>query len=95
MARLIIAQNAHVQTVSYALPNKHYIPVDMGYLGVENLVLAQADVFMSIAAPRRASLPVTPATTDAFHQRDRLAQVRGVNPNCILLYKPFVYSPMK
>jgi hypothetical protein len=39
MARLIIAQNAHVQTVSYALPNKHYIPVDMGYLGVENLVL--------------------------------------------------------
>jgi urate oxidase len=38
MARLIIAQNAHVQTVSYALPNKHYIPVDMGYLGVENLV---------------------------------------------------------
>ncbi|KAJ7348680.1 hypothetical protein DFH08DRAFT_1000668 [Mycena albidolilacea] len=51
MARLIIAQNAHVQTVSYALPNKHYIPVDMGYLGVENLVSAQAEVFMPIAAP--------------------------------------------
>ncbi|KAJ7810303.1 hypothetical protein B0H14DRAFT_3090829 [Mycena olivaceomarginata] len=51
MARLIIAQNAHVQTVSYALPNKHYIPVDMGYLGVENLVPAQAEVFMPIAAP--------------------------------------------
>ncbi|KAJ7918298.1 hypothetical protein B0H13DRAFT_1993221 [Mycena leptocephala] len=51
MARLIIAQNAHVQTVSYALPNKHYIPVDMGYLGVENLVPAQAEVFMPVAAP--------------------------------------------
>jgi hypothetical protein len=38
MAHLIIVQNTHVQTVSYALPNKHYIPVDMGYLGVENLV---------------------------------------------------------
>jgi urate oxidase len=38
MARLIIAQNAQVQSVTYALPNKHYIPVDMGYLGVENLV---------------------------------------------------------
>ncbi|KAJ7851828.1 hypothetical protein B0H14DRAFT_3451138 [Mycena olivaceomarginata] len=38
MARLIIVQNTHVQTVSYALPNKHYIPIDMGYLGVENLV---------------------------------------------------------
>ncbi|KAJ6554309.1 hypothetical protein B0H19DRAFT_1153127 [Mycena capillaripes] len=51
MAGLIIAQNAHVQTVSYALPNKHYIPVDMGYLGVENLVPAKAEVFMPVAAP--------------------------------------------
>ncbi|KAF8211858.1 hypothetical protein K438DRAFT_1662457 [Mycena galopus ATCC 62051] len=51
MARLILAQNSGVQTVSYALPNKHYIPVDMGYLGVENLVPAQAEVFMPIATP--------------------------------------------
>ncbi|KAJ6492710.1 hypothetical protein C8R47DRAFT_420269 [Mycena vitilis] len=51
MAQLIIAQNAHVQTVSYALPNKHYIPVDMAYLGVENIVPAQAEVFMPIATP--------------------------------------------
>ncbi|KAJ7038949.1 hypothetical protein C8F04DRAFT_1088038 [Mycena alexandri] len=51
MASLIIAQNAQVQTVSYALPNKHYIPVDMGYLGVENLIPAQAEVFMPVAAP--------------------------------------------
>ncbi|KAJ7661916.1 hypothetical protein DFH06DRAFT_1088425 [Mycena polygramma] len=51
MAQLIIAQNAHVQTVSYALPNKHYIPVDMAYLGVENLVPAQAEVFIPIATP--------------------------------------------
>ncbi|KAJ6568209.1 hypothetical protein B0H10DRAFT_2109427 [Mycena sp. CBHHK59/15] len=51
MARLIIAENAHVQTVSYALPNKHYIPVDMSYLGVENIVPSKAEVFMPIAAP--------------------------------------------
>ncbi|KAJ7494866.1 hypothetical protein B0H11DRAFT_2003671 [Mycena galericulata] len=51
MAQLIIAQNAQVQTVSYALPNKHYIPVDMSYLGVENLIPAQAEVFMPVAAP--------------------------------------------
>ncbi|KAJ6483103.1 hypothetical protein C8R45DRAFT_830316, partial [Mycena sanguinolenta] len=38
MARLVLAQNAGVQSVSYALPNKHYIPVDMGYISVENLV---------------------------------------------------------
>ncbi|KAJ7171070.1 hypothetical protein C8R46DRAFT_1349178 [Mycena filopes] len=51
MAQLIITQNAQVQSVSYSLPNKHYIPVDMGYLGVENLVPAKAEVFMPVAAP--------------------------------------------
>ncbi|KAK7050413.1 uricase [Favolaschia claudopus] len=51
MARLILTENPGVQTVSYALPNKHYIPVDMSYLGVENLVPSQAEVFMPVAAP--------------------------------------------
>ncbi|KAJ7082633.1 hypothetical protein B0H15DRAFT_852173 [Mycena belliarum] len=51
MAQRVLAENASVLTVSYALPNKHYIPVDMRYLGVENLVPAQAEVFMPIAAP--------------------------------------------
>ncbi|CAK5269050.1 unnamed protein product [Mycena citricolor] len=51
MGQAIIAQNALVQTVSYALPNKHYIPVDMSYIGVENLVPSQAEVFMPVAAP--------------------------------------------
>ncbi|KAF7373852.1 Uricase [Mycena sanguinolenta] len=51
MACLILAQNAGVQSVSYSLPNKHYLPVDMGYIGVENLVPAQAEVFMPVAAP--------------------------------------------
>ena len=37
MAQRIISENAFIQTVSYALPNKHYIPVDMKYLGVDNL----------------------------------------------------------
>jgi urate oxidase len=37
MAQLIIAQNKGVQSVTYALPNKHYIPVDMRYMGVENV----------------------------------------------------------
>ncbi|KAJ7257514.1 hypothetical protein B0H12DRAFT_1111019 [Mycena haematopus] len=55
MARLIIAQNADVQAVSYSLPNKHHIPVDMGYLGIENLVPAQAEVFMPISVPKCAS----------------------------------------
>ena len=37
MAQRIIAENALVQSVTYGLPNKHYVPVDMGYLGVDNL----------------------------------------------------------
>lgn len=37
MAERIIAENAGIQEVSYALPNKHYIPVDMRYIGIDNL----------------------------------------------------------
>ena len=37
MAQRVVSENAFIQTASYALPNKHYIPVDMRYLGVDNL----------------------------------------------------------
>lgn len=37
MAERILAENKHLQTVSYSLPNKHYIPVDMRYAGIDNL----------------------------------------------------------
>ncbi len=37
MAELIIAQNPLVQSVKYTLPNKHYVPVDMKYKGIDNL----------------------------------------------------------
>jgi len=37
MAQRIIAENASVNSVSYALPNKHYVPVDMRYLDIDNL----------------------------------------------------------
>lgn len=36
MAQRVVAENDAVQTVSYRLPNKHYIPVDMKYIGVDN-----------------------------------------------------------
>jgi len=51
MAQRVIAENAGVQEVSYSLPNKHYIPVDMRYLDLDNLTPAQAEVFCPIAAP--------------------------------------------
>ncbi|KAJ7203182.1 hypothetical protein C8J57DRAFT_1441631 [Mycena rebaudengoi] len=51
MAQRLIAENAHVQSASYALPNKHYISVYISYLGVENISMSKAEVFMPIAAP--------------------------------------------
>ena len=37
MAQRIIDENAHITSVSYKLPNKHYVPVDMKYIGVDNM----------------------------------------------------------
>ncbi|CAA7265707.1 unnamed protein product [Cyclocybe aegerita] len=51
MGQRIIAENASVTSVSYSLPNKHYVPVDMKYIGVDNLTPSKAEVFTPIAAP--------------------------------------------
>lgn len=37
MAQQILSTHKHLQSVSYTLPNKHYVPVDMRYVGVENM----------------------------------------------------------
>lgn len=37
MAQRVISENAKVQSVTYTLPNKHYVPVDMKYLVMDNL----------------------------------------------------------
>src|SRR6266478_4052105 len=36
MAQRVLAGNAGVESVRYVLPNKHYLPVDMKYIGVDN-----------------------------------------------------------
>ena len=36
MGQRVLAENAGVESVRYVLPNKHYIPVDMKYIGVDN-----------------------------------------------------------
>ncbi|KAI0664326.1 uricase [Cubamyces menziesii] len=51
MAQRIVAEHAHVQSVTYNLPNKHYVPVDMKYIGVDNMTPAKADVFVPLSAP--------------------------------------------
>lgn len=52
MAQRILEQCPSIDKVRYALPNKHYIPVDMDYLGLENKKPANAEVFMPVDAPR-------------------------------------------
>lgn len=37
MGQRIIAENKHITTVTYKLPNVHYVPVDMKYIGVDNI----------------------------------------------------------
>lgn len=51
MATRVVAENPPVQTISYALPNKHYIPVDLSYLGIDNLTPEKAEVFAPVSAP--------------------------------------------
>ncbi|KAI0058785.1 uricase [Artomyces pyxidatus] len=51
MAQRLLAESAEVQSVRYVLPNKHYIPVDMKYIGVDNTTPSAADVFVPVDAP--------------------------------------------
>ncbi len=37
MGERVIAENRGIERVNYTLPNKHYVPVDMKYIGVDNL----------------------------------------------------------
>ncbi|KAH9955445.1 uricase [Russula compacta] len=50
-AQRVLAENAGVESVRYALPNKHYIPVDMRYIGVDNTTPRNAEVFTPVDAP--------------------------------------------
>jgi len=51
MGERVITENAGVDQATYKLPNKHYIPVNMVTLGVDNLTPASAEVFVPVAAP--------------------------------------------
>ncbi|KAL5504045.1 hypothetical protein ACEPAH_8118 [Sanghuangporus vaninii] len=51
MADQIVQEHKQVLSAAYALPNKHYVPVDMKYIGIDNLTPAKAEVFIPLAAP--------------------------------------------
>ncbi|KAH9962542.1 uricase [Lactifluus volemus] len=51
MGQRVLAENAGVKTVEYTLPNKHYIAVDMKYIGMDNTTPKKAEVFTPVDAP--------------------------------------------
>ncbi|KAG1820834.1 uricase [Suillus subaureus] len=50
MGQRVIAENSGVESVTYKLPNKHYIPVDMKYIGVDNTTPLSIIHFFSFSA---------------------------------------------
>lgn len=36
MGQRVLAENMGIRKVWYQLPNKHYVPVDMKYIGMDN-----------------------------------------------------------
>ncbi|EIW52188.1 uricase [Trametes versicolor FP-101664 SS1] len=51
MAQRMITEQQHVLSVTYKLPNKHYVPVDMKYIGIDNMSPPKAEVFLPLSAP--------------------------------------------
>lgn len=57
MAQKLIAQNKFVDQVTYALPNKHYVPIDMKYIGIDNVTpLSIHFIFVSLVPLPRDAL---------------------------------------
>lgn len=51
MCEKILRDNGAVGEVSYQLPNKHYLAVDMSYIGLKNTDPKDAEVFCPVDAP--------------------------------------------
>ncbi|GJJ08682.1 hypothetical protein Clacol_002901 [Clathrus columnatus] len=52
MGEAVIAGHKSVEKITYVLPNKHYIPVNLDHLGIANMTEDVAEVFMPVSAPR-------------------------------------------
>ncbi|KAG1735336.1 uncharacterized protein EDB91DRAFT_1144932 [Suillus paluster] len=50
MGQRVIAENAGVDSVTYKLPNKHYIPIDMKYIGYHSVFFLSTPVAGLISA---------------------------------------------
>lgn len=83
MAERILTENKHVQTVSYSLPNKHYIPVDMRYAGLENLkpYVLSLHVCFLLSSFATANTPRFHALLEPLYTRIRRNHVRVLLPH--------------
>ncbi|KAG9091911.1 hypothetical protein FS749_016152 [Ceratobasidium sp. UAMH 11750] len=51
MSQKFIAENGTASAISYRLPNKHYIPVPLDFIGLANSKPQDAEVFCPVDAP--------------------------------------------
>ncbi|CAE6410368.1 unnamed protein product [Rhizoctonia solani] len=51
MSREVLEQNPTVIEVTYRMPNRHYIPVPLDYIGLQNTKAREAEVFCPVDAP--------------------------------------------
>lgn len=57
MAQEILKENATVSSVTYRLPNKHYVPVNLTFFKLENMTPPEkAEVFTPLESPRLVAL---------------------------------------
>lgn len=66
MCEDIIGTNSGISSVSYSLPNKHYLPIDLSwYQGISNTRPQDAEVFVPVDAP---SGLITATVSRATHE---------------------------
>ncbi|KAG9091910.1 hypothetical protein FS749_016151 [Ceratobasidium sp. UAMH 11750] len=51
MCREVLETNPSVMEVTYRMPNRHYIPVPLDYIGLQNTKARDAEVFCPVDAP--------------------------------------------
>ncbi|QRW03949.1 uricase [Ceratobasidium sp. AG-Ba] len=51
MCREVLETNSSVMEVTYRMPNRHYIPVPLDYIGLQNTKARDAEVFCPVDAP--------------------------------------------
>lgn len=82
MAQQIVAENPYVESVTYSLPNKHYIPVDMRYIGVDNMTplsgfLCCCCFYIVVAHDASTGVPsITPGAASGICRGRERARVR-------------------